>query len=330
MTMGSTTMLYATINLMQAMSDLEWDQKLTNLGGHFYQSSYWATFEQAQGRHIVREHGKGWMWQAALRKGRGGITYLYAPYGPVISGKPNEALKSLLAAGHSLKADFVKAEPWGQKNLPSPWQKVTAFQPEYIMRLDISRPEDDLRKNIAQSNRNLINQASARGLQLEVSADPADLPRFMTQQKSTARRGGFTIYADAYYKRLVDSLMPAGVANFYFAKHADGDVASALCYDFGGARYYAHAGTDPERNQKRKGAVALLWWIIIDAKAKGIHTFDYGGVAPDDQPNHPWAGHTRFKKSMGGEIIKLAGTWDYPIRPAKYVVYRAVKRFYRG
>jgi len=42
--------------------------------------------------------------------------------------------------------------------------------------------------------------------------------------------------------------------------------------------------------------------MITDAKAKpqGLTAFDYGGVAPDDQPDHPWAGATRFKKSPGG------------------------------
>lgn len=196
------------------------------------------------------------------------------------------------------------------------------------MRLDISKPETELRKNIYSSNRNLINQAGARGLRLEISQKLTDLPRFINQQKSTALRIGLTLHPDSYYKQLAESLMSAGVASFYFAVHADGDVASAMCYDFGGVRYYAHAGTNDELNRKHKGAVALLWWLISDAKSKGNHTFDFGGVAPEDQPNHPWAGHTRFKKSIGGgEIIKLSGTWDYPLRPTKYKFYQAVKKF---
>jgi len=316
---------------MDELNNDEWNKKLIKLGGHFYQSTYWGEFEQAQGRQVVREQGDGWLWQAVVREGRGGIKYLYAPYGPVIAKNADqalEALEALIAASHKLKVDFIKVEPWGLKTLQKPWQKVTKFQPDHIMRLNIAVSEQELRKNLTSSNRNLINQANARGLKFKISNDLNDFSSFMRQQQSMAKRTGITIYNESYYKNLAQTLIPAGLANFYFAAHADGDVASAICYDFGGVRYYAYAGTNDELNRKHKGAVALLWWMIIDAKNRGLHTFDFGGVAPANQPNHPWAGHTKFKRSVGdGDIIQLSGTWDYPLKSAKYKIYHAIKRF---
>lgn len=312
------------------MPQPDWDQQLIDLGGHFLQSSHWGRFEQAQGRQVLQQQGDGWMWQAVLRLGRGGVRYLYSPYGPTFanfeSRITNQGFESLIAAGREHKADFVKAEPWGAVQAANGWTHVKDFQPSHIMRLDITATEDELRKNISQSNRNLINQAQSRGLSLQVGTDQADFDVFLSQQKDTAKRAGFTMHADKYYRTLFDTLK-GEVLKIYRVQHADGVVASAMCFDFGGVRYYAHAGTDDALNRQHKGAIVLLWWLIADAKAKGLTAFDYGGVAPEDQPNHPWAGHTRFKQSVGGQIIKLAGTWDYPIKPAKYKIYRAAKKF---
>ncbi len=311
---------------MPDVNDQNWNKQVIALGGHFYQSSHWGEFQEALGYKTRRDHGDGWLWQAAVRVGRGGISYLYCPYGPIVTSHEalTASLSALIAVGKETRADFVKAEPWGTAAMAAGWQAVPDMQPKHIMRLDITPSEDDLRKNISQSNRNLINTAKQRGLRFRVSNDAADLETFIKLQHGTAKRGGFKPHADDYYRKLMAAL--PGIARIYAAEFEGQPVAMAIGFDFGEVRYYAHAATDDERNREHKGAIALLWWLIADAKAQGIKTFDFGGVAPADQPNHPWAGHTRFKQSVGGEIITLGGTWDYPIKPAKYKLYRAAKK----
>jgi lipid II:glycine glycyltransferase (peptidoglycan interpeptide bridge formation enzyme) len=309
----------------------DWDADLIKLGGHLYQSTAWAKFQIAQGRQILAASGETWSWLAALRHGRGGITYLYSAYGPTIHGaSANTAVSSLVDAGHSVNADFIRFEPLGVVE-SSQLQKLGArqvgdMQPRYRLQLDITPDEANLRHAISPSNRNLINTAEHRGLSFHISSDPSRLPEHLLMQQETARRGGFQPHNPSYYQQLVDTLMPLEVAHFYAAERDGRPVASAICVDFDKTRYYLEAATHPDENRLHKGAIALLWWMILDAKSKGLATFDYGGVAPDDQPNHPWAGHTRFKKSVGGALVASSGTWELPLKPTKYALYRLARK----
>ena len=66
--------------------------------------------------------------------------------------------------------------------------------------------------------------------------------------------------------------------------------------------------------------------LILDAKAKGLKYVDLFGIAPEDEPDHEWAGFTKFKKSFGGESVTYPGTWDVPVNTAGYKVYDAAYR----
>ncbi|HEX3082030.1 MAG TPA: peptidoglycan bridge formation glycyltransferase FemA/FemB family protein [Candidatus Saccharimonadia bacterium] len=319
------------------MTDLTpaWDEALIKLGGHLYQSRAWAAFQEVQGRGVLAEAGKGWSWLGAVRQGRGGIRYLYAAYGPTVQGAALEpAVHSMVAAARDARADFVRLEPLGDATAEGMRQlgarAVGDMQPKHRLQLDITPDEAELRRAISSSNRNLINTAAARGLAFVVSADPGLIEEHLQMQKETAARGGFKPHAPAYYRAMVDTFLPMGVGRIYRAEREGHAIASAICLDFGGTRYYVEAATHPDLNREHKGAIALLWWMILDAKAKGLDRFDYGGVAPDDQPGHPWAGHTRFKKSVGGEMITSIGTWELPVRPAKYAVYRLAQKLVRS
>lgn len=318
----------------------DWDARLAKLGGHAFQSSLWAEFQNAQNRQVLMDEGQegesGWQWTAAIRHGRLGFNYLYAAYGPTVSDTKSlrAALKSLREAGKIRNADFVRFEPMGNVEIKEAdlrklgARPVADMQPQHRMVLDLTQSEADIRHNMSPSNRNLINTAAKRGLKFVISDDPKDTADFLAMQHATAQRGGWKPQADDYYYQLTKSLLPTDQAKLYFVEHEGKRVASAFCVDFGGTRYYVYAGTFPEQNNKYKAAIALLWWLIMDAQAKGLKAFDYGGVAPEGAPaTHPWAGHTKFKKSIGGEIVNSVGTWDIPLKSGKYAVYTALKRF---
>jgi lipid II:glycine glycyltransferase (peptidoglycan interpeptide bridge formation enzyme) len=309
----------------------DWDDQLAKLGGHLYQSRAWAEFQQTQGRPVMYAADTDWSWMAALRHGRGGINYLYAPYGPTLQGSNAEAaLTSLLEAGRTAGADFIRFEPLGTVT-PTELRRfgahlVAEMQPRYRLTLDLAPDEAQLRGAISSSNRNLINTAEKRGLTFRTSSDPADMAEFLAMQRQTAERQHITMHPDTYYHQLAQVLFPTATARLYFADHDGHPIASAICIDFAGTRYYVYAATYYELNKQHKAAIALLWWLIMEAKSKGLTRFDYGGIAPEDQPNHPWAGHTKFKKSIGGEIITSVGTWEIPIKLTKYQLYRMARK----
>ena len=70
--------------------------------------------------------------------------------------------------------------------------------------------------------------------------------------------------------------------------------------------------------------------LILDAKAKGLKSFDFWGIAPEGAPStHPWAGFTNFKKTFSGTEVDYAGTYDIILNPAKYRLYQFTRKLNR-
>jgi FemAB family len=308
---------------------LDWDDRQKKLDGHFLQSRAWAIFQAALGRQVLWAQGEDWSWLGALRRSRG-IKYFSLAYGPTVAGFLTEPLESLREAGRQLGADFVRFEPVGGFDSAELQRHARYFgqvQPQHTLVLDLDRTEAELRSGLAASNRNRINTASKRGLQFSIEQTPASGQLFLNLLHATSERAGFNMYPDEYYQSMFDSLMPEGSVKLFMAHHEEQLVAAAVGFDYNGTRYYAHAAADQQLNKQYKAAVPLVWYMISDAFHQGYRAFDFWGVAPDDNPNHPWAGFTSFKKSFGGRVVAYAGTWDMPLKPLKYQLYRMAKRF---
>lgn len=308
-----------------------WDADLEKMHGHLFQSSLWREFQKAQGRDTFTESGAGWSWMGAIRSSSG-IKYLYLAYGPTMDSESRlgHALDSVSKRARELRVDFVRMDiPLdiaSAKLKNSGLKHVTDMQATYHMVLDLTPSKEDLWKEVASRTRTYVNTAPKRNLSFEISNNPNDLNDFLKVQAMTAKRQGINMYPRSYYEALIETLMPKGNCNLYFAKTPDDVIAGALCVDWGGTRYYLFAATNDELNRKAHGAQALMWWLIEDAKQRGLTAFDYGGVVPLDWEHHPWIGHTRFKKNYGGEIIKGGGTWDMPINKIKYHLYTLAKK----
>ena len=148
--------------------------------------------------------------------------------------------------------------------------------------------------------------------------------------EATADRNGFNRQRDEYLSQVARVLMPAKAASLYIARltHEDGTVepiAAAFVYDSDDTRTYAHAAASFE-HRKLSAGIPVVTNLILDAKAKGLKYVDLFGIAPEDEPDHEWAGFTKFKKSFGGESVTYPGTWDVPVNAAGYKVYDAAYR----
>lgn len=66
----------------------------------------------------------------------------------------------------------------------------------------------------------------------------------------------------------------------------------------------------------------LQWEGMRWAKAQGCTVYDLWGAPDDfDDPQDPLAGVWRFKSGLGGQVVRHAGAWDYPLKPAAYRAY---------
>lgn len=312
-----------------------WDKHLFTTNGHFTQSSHWAAAQQALGKKVFYTQGDDWQALAIVEPGQLG-TRLYCPYGPHSTSLAGLD-KALMALKHLAKqegASYIRVEPNCKatpKQLASRGLKSAPkdTQPRYTWIKNLTQSPDDLLAEMTSTNRNLYNTASKKGLTFKESRAIGDLPIFLDMIHEVARHTGMKPFSDAYYQAVAGALLPRNAAKIYIALHQDKPVASALVYDSPTTRYYAHAASYHEARKLHPGT-PLLTTMIFDAKNNGQKEFDFFGIAPPDQPNHAWAGFTRFKQSFGGKLKTFNGTWELPVRPLHYVAYRlahTAKRF---
>ena len=323
------------------VADAEWDFALRRMGGHFLQSTLWQRVQTALGHDVIWARDEQWMWAGAIRAGHF-PRYVYLPHGPsaVSTGAMAEALASAVEAARARSLDFVRAEPAGAPALPA----LTAagahpsrsIQPRWTWVLDLTPDEATLRRGLSAGHRGAINAASRRGLTFRASADPDDIEVFLSLQERTAAAGRFRGQAQSYHRAVAATLMPERAAALYIAEAAGEPVATALCFDFAGTRYYAHATSDPESGRKLQAAAPLVWRMILDAREAGARRFDFWGVSPPSPASaaavathHPWDGFSQFKRSFGGEAVERAGTWDLGVRSLRHSLYRAAARLRR-
>lgn len=310
----------------------DWDKKQTELQAHFLQTRAWATFQDALGRRIFYASGSGWSWLAVLEHTKLG-SRLYCPYGPSARSKKQlqSALAALVDCAQSQHATYVRIEPTGLKSTAD-YRELGLhrarrnIQPEltWVKRLDL--PEDELIAEMTATNRNLHRTAAKKGLSFQTSSNPADIKIFLAMMHEVAAKNSIQIHPDSYYQTMAETLMPLGALKLYIAKHDGKPVATSLVFDSPTTRYYAHAASRFEARKLHPGT-PLVSHMILAAKQQGQQWFDFYGIAPPDQPNHRWAGFTRFKQSFGGEMRHFSGTWELPVQKLPYSLYRMLGKF---
>lgn len=294
------------------------------------QSSAWADFQSAVGRDAVRSmEADKWAWQGFIRTAPR-LRYLALPYGPVIKSDPAEALGSVIFSAEDQDADFVRVEPIGNVTVDDMRalgaKQIADVEPQYTFVANLTRTEEELRKALDSGHRNRVNTTEKRGIRIEQVRDASPTDDFLRLMADTAQHAGIKNHSESYYRLMAENLIASGVASYYVSSVEGKPASISLVYDWGGTRYYAHTGNDQALNRQYKVAVSAVWRMMMDAKAAGLERFDFWGAAPDDSPDHKWAGITSFKKGFGGERMGTISTWDIPIHKGKYRAYSVYRR----
>lgn len=308
---------------------------------NFLQTTAWARFQQELGFPVFEHQGTDYSYLAILQRNAAG-PYLYCPYGPEAEGirQLNSAIDSLQQLAADQGARFIRIEPV-PAGAHSSLEKVAAalrragfrhaprdIQPARSWLVDLTEPEDDLLRGMKSTNRNLHRNIQKKGVTFSSSNDPADVDILLRFLHQVAEQSQFKPQDDAYLQTAAKMLMPDGHATLYFAALDEEPIGAAMVYDSADTRTYAHAALDG-RYRKLSAGIPMVVRMILDAKAKGLKTFDMWGIAPDDEPDHPWAGFSYFKKSFGGAPVQHPGTWDLPVNKPVYAAYTLARQSYQ-
>ena len=107
-------------------------------------------------------------------------------------------------------------------------------------------------------------------------------------------------------------------------------LAAAIVMLFGDSGTYLYAASSAEDRPANVPSL-VLWEAILASQRAGMKWYDMWGVSPANEPNHPWAGITRFKSryiklgTTGREFFG-SGTSDLVLDKSFYWLFKFAKK----
>ena len=310
----------------------QWNEHVIAAGhAQFLQSYEWGIFQKALGRNVWYLGGGNTKEQVQCLTIKyplkGKWFYLMCPRGPV--GVPSVLWwKEYEQWAISNEGLFSRIEPVESLSTLSALH-VRDVEPSHTRILNLSKTEKELLSEMHSKTRYNSNLSQKKGVIVTTKKyseiKEEDIKQWWSLSQETASRNNISVHPQEYYKTLFTTFP---YITIYKAIWQDTIVAMTVMVGFGDSMYYLY-GASTQIHKEIMAPYLLQWQAIIDAKKDGYHYYDFWGVAPHNNPSHPLAGVTRFKKGFGGEIVSYPGTFDIPLRTIPYKLYtflRTIKR----
>lgn len=333
-----------------------WDAFVaTHPDGHLLQTSGWGALKERFGwkRHLVVSADSSGIRAGAmaLERQRFGLSVLYLPRGPLLSGDPaidTPLLEALVRLAWRRRAVFLRFEPnmlvdnQRAKSLDACLRRhapsmAATIQPRSTIQLDLTSEPERLLSAMSKGHRADIKRAGREGVLVRAGQGQADLDAFYAIMQATGARAQFAVHTREYYASALELFGDA--ARLWLAESGGTPVATAMTAAWGGAGLYLYSGSTAEG--LRCGAQHAIQWEAIQwARARGASYYDFWGI-PDalglaaacDDPaararleaeaqNDPLIGVFRFKKGFGGRIARYLPAYDRVLLPPLYALWR--------
>jgi lipid II:glycine glycyltransferase (peptidoglycan interpeptide bridge formation enzyme) len=196
-------------------------------------------------------------------------------------------------------------------------------QPRYVMKVDISAPEDDLFASFKNKWRYNIRLAEKRGVEVSRECVRDDVPAFHSLLLETAQRDGFTVRGRSYFEDIWDLLIEAGLARMFMARHEGQLLAATIAFALGRQCWYVY-GASSNLHRDVMPNHLIQWEMMRWAKEQGCTIYDMRGVAPEGPgaTEEGLSGLNRFKRGFGARYIEYIGEYDLVLKPSWYRLYR--------
>jgi peptidoglycan pentaglycine glycine transferase (the first glycine) len=334
----------------------DWDNALSQAGGHLLQTWAWGEVKAAFGwsaqRLAVMDCERMVAGAQVLYRRVGPVSVAYAPRGPWGNLADVTVMNALLAGIHAegrrRRAVFLKVEPPLVEGSASA-ELLTAygFQPSPQRVQPLSTIVVDLSSDLAAISarfkpkwRYNVGLAARRGVSVRFGG-PEDVAAWYRLMELTGKRDGFGIHPEGYYRRFFALLGPK--ARLLLAEY-QGRLLAGIGVAASGTQaiYMYGASSDEQRNlmpnhllqweamqwAKDQGCIEYDLWGIPDEVGKG------GQAADEDTPaggaEAGLAGVYRFKSGFGGRVVRTVGAWDHVYSPPLYWLYARALPWYRA
>ena len=317
--------------------------------GAFMQTWEWGAFQEALGRKVGRyfleRNGETVAAFTLVHHALPlGLSYIYAPRGPVISHavKEQEYFDIFDSIGRWVREKFpelifIRLEPPARSFMDGIETDKFSIPPYYIQpRFNLAIPlhmtEEEIMASFHSSTRSNIRRAEKREVQVKIVPSSEKLfDQFLAMTRDTIQRNsGKNAYpTPTYFKALFETIPILGKTDdhrklsigTFCGYKGDEPAAIHFVLFFGDTATYLYGATY-SRYLNSKVTTRLHWEAIREAKRRGMKYYDIGGI---DEVR--WPTLTAFKRQFKGEEFSYVGNIDILIRPRMYGFYNLIRRF---
>lgn len=183
--------------------------------------------------------------------------------------------------------------------------------------------EDELFGRLAYSARRGVRSSDKAGFRIAPVVDSALAPRLAQLHKAAHDRTGGGASEINFAALINSSLKQSESSVILGATHPSRDGPDALVGFLHGLTadesvVYATAGTEraPDIGSTPL-AYGLIWELMRWGQRRAIPYFDFGGITPESEPQHPLAGISVFKRKFRGTDQLVAADWCIDIAPKR-------------
>ena len=291
--------------------------------------------------------------QILERKLFAGLSLFYVPRGPITDwdnlNLAEELLDSLkeffLKKIKNRKTLFLRLEPPVEKkeDLREILEKAgfkkyfKTVQPPSTLLIDLTSSEEELFKNFRRTARNLIYRSEKEGVIIDAlersQITQNHLRGFYNLYRETGKRFSFPLRPFKQFALLLEAADYGHAVRMYIAKAKGLVLAYGLVLVLGDKAFYIWGGTGRHEYYSKFFNYGYIWGMLKELKKIGVKTFDFWGLGPLDNKNHPWYGFSLFKTAFGGRRFNYIGAFDLPVSkfyPAFKIVDRIITPKYRA
>ncbi len=325
----------------------EWDDFVLNSErGSIHQLSSWKPFQETiSGRGPVL----GWgikddsekilatTFVVAMDTGFMGKKWWYSARGPVFDDEEcGQMLLEYVAKELKKKGGiFWRFDPYVTKKELQKLQVQTRFatqnyQPTDTLILDLTKTENVLLSEMKRKGRYNINLAKKKNVKCVKitgkNVSEKDLNDFWKLNSETTNRDSFSGHEKKYYRNFLKQISP--FADLFFAEAEDETRIATAISTFAGdkAIYYFGASTSNPNYRNMMAPYLLQWTMIQEAKKRKCKTYDFLGIAPENDPKHAYTGISEFKWKFGGTRKTFAPGKEIVFHKLWYWLYRIAKK----
>lgn len=208
----------------------------------------------------------------------------------------------------------IRIEPNAQEGkMPDGVVRGRRFFTPQTFWLDLTLSEEELLKNMHPKARYNIHLAQKHNVVIKESDD---LKKFLVLNNLTQKRQGFYAHDDKYFKTMWTHLKEK-IAHLFVAEYQNEILAAWIIFEYGDRIYYPY-GASSDKFRNVQATSLMLWETALWGKRNGCKVYDLWGVEEGK-------GFTRFKEQFGPKLVSFVGTYDLPVNPILYWLFRLME-----